>query len=127
MATWRWPGRSPTAQAEFALRVKDVPDDAQSHLLRGLALAYLGRGTEAMVVADRGLALSTKDIGFNGAYFRLVHARILMLAGAHDRAVAALAKLVEQPFYVTRAWLRIDPTFESLRGHAGFQRLVAGA
>jgi hypothetical protein len=30
------------------------------------------------------------------------------------------------PYFLTKAWLRIDPTFDPLRGNPGFQKLVAG-
>jgi len=49
------------------------------------------------------------------------------MSGAQDRAVTELRALVDKPFYVTRAWLRIDPTFDMLRGNASFKQLVGAA
>jgi hypothetical protein len=49
-----------------------------------------------------------------------------MMAGNHDKAVELLAPLVDVPNNLSRAWLRVDPTFDPLRKHPGFQRLVAG-
>ena len=116
-----------TAQIEFALRQKEVPDDAQSYMFRALGLAYAGRGAEAIAEADKGITKSRLDVGFNGMYHRLLRARVLAMSGAQDRAVTELRALVDKPFYVTRAWLRIDPTFDMLRGNASFKQLVGGA
>ena len=38
-----------------------------------------------------------------------------------------LEKLLARPYFVTRAWLRIDPSFAPLRGYPRFQKLVVGA
>jgi hypothetical protein len=35
-----------------------------------------------------------------------------------------LKPLVEVPNNLSKAWLRVDPTFDPLRNHPGFQALV---
>ena len=40
--------------------------------------------------------------------------------------IDALESLLRVPYFVSPGWLRIDPSFASLRGNARFGRLVAG-
>ena len=53
-------------------------------------------------------------------------ARVHMMVGSKDKAVELLKPLVEVPNNLSKAWLRVDPTFDPLRSNPGFQALVAG-
>ena len=46
-----------SARLAFEERIRNTPDDAQSHIFRGLALAYLGRKAEAIAEGEKGVAL----------------------------------------------------------------------
>jgi predicted Zn-dependent protease len=105
--------------------LRAAPGDAQLHVQHALALAYLGRGAEAQALAERGLAMTSDGIYL--PYLRLLHARMLVLVGAHGQAVVELERLLAQPMYVTKAWLRLDPEFAPLRDEQAFRRLVAGS
>jgi hypothetical protein len=50
--------------------------------------------------------------------------RIYLLAGQSERALDMLEPLLDMPYTLTPAWLRIDPMFEPLRKHPRFQKLV---
>ena len=71
------------------------------------------------------MAPITKD-AYSGAYNQHQLARIYILVGEPDKALDQLEPLLKLPYYLTPAWLRIDPTFEPLRSNPRFQRL-AGA
>jgi hypothetical protein len=64
---------------------------------------------------------------YQGYYREWDLARIYVMVGEYDAAVDRLAYLVSIPGYLTPAWLRIDPTWDALRSHPRFQRLLAGA
>lgn len=95
--------------------------------LRGVTLALLGRGAEAIREGERGktLGLKKRD-AYSDPYFDQLLARIYMMSGKPEMAVDVLERILHEPYFLTPAWLRIDPTFAPLRGNARFERLVAG-
>jgi serine/threonine-protein kinase len=118
-----------TASRALVAQLKEVPKDPHRHALLGLALAYAGRGREAMDESARGLTLARADttarMSLNGnAYYTYVSARTALLAGDRDKALALLVEAFELRYFVTPAWLRIDPTWKSLRGDPRFEKLA---
>jgi serine/threonine-protein kinase len=117
-----------SARLGFEELLLDVPDDSQLRVLLGLTLAYMGRKDDAMREGERGVALLpvTKD-AYGGAYNQHQLARIYILVGEPEKALDQLEPLLENPYYLSPAWLRIDPNFDPLRENPRFQRLVAGS
>ena len=115
-----------SARRIVGARLRDQPDDSRLHSVLGVAYAGLGRTREAIQEGRRGVELRpiSKDT-YQGYYREWDLARIYVMVGDYDAAVDRLAYLVSIPGYLTPAWLRIDPTWDSLRGHPRFQRLVA--
>jgi serine/threonine protein kinase/TolB-like protein/Tfp pilus assembly protein PilF len=108
--------------------LKATPDDGQRLVFLGLSLAYLGRRAEAMKAGERAVALTpTSRDGYLGPYIQHQLARIYTVVGEPDKAIDQLEALLKTPYFLSPAWLRIDPNFESLRGNPRFQKLVAGA
>jgi TolB-like protein/Tfp pilus assembly protein PilF/predicted Ser/Thr protein kinase len=108
--------------------LKATPDDGQRRAFLGLVLAYLGRNAEATKEGERAVALlPTARDGYIGPYIQHQLARIYAVVGQPDKAVDQLEALLKTPYFLSPAWLRIDPNFESLRGNPRFQKLVAGA
>jgi eukaryotic-like serine/threonine-protein kinase len=116
-----------SARLAFEEHIRDTPDDAQSHAFRGLALAYLGRKAEAIREGQRGVALlPISQDASNGPYFQHQLARIYLLVGEPEKALDQLEPLLRIPYYLSPGWLRIDPTFDPLRGNPRFRKLVEG-
>jgi TolB-like protein/tetratricopeptide (TPR) repeat protein/tRNA A-37 threonylcarbamoyl transferase component Bud32 len=115
-----------TARAAFEDQLRDAPDDAQLHVLYGLALAYLGRKDLAIAAGEKGLALlpPSKD-AMNGPYFQHQLVRIYLMVGDLEKALDRLEPLLRMPYVLSPGWLRIDPGFEPLKGHPRFERLLS--
>jgi TolB-like protein/tetratricopeptide (TPR) repeat protein len=116
------------ARKAFEEQLRATPEDAQRHVLLGLALAYLGRKEEAIREGERSLALLpvTKD-AIAGPYNQHQLARIYILVGEPEKALDQLEPLLKIPYYLSPGRLKIDPNFDPLRKNPRFQKLVAGA
>ena len=68
---------------------------------------------------------TTKD-SQQGTYLLHQLARIYVLTGEADKAMDILERLLARPYYLSPGWLRIDPTWDSLRGNPRFRKLVEG-
>jgi serine/threonine-protein kinase len=115
-----------SARAGFEARPQ-APDDFQPHLFRGMALARLGRKQEAEAEGERGLALAeaTGDNFGIMAYAHHVLARLYVTTGNHAKALDQLDALFAKPYFISSAWLRIDPSWAPLAGEPRFGRLIA--
>ncbi|MEP6688727.1 MAG: hypothetical protein ABJC36_10290, partial [Gemmatimonadales bacterium] len=117
-----------SARAAFEEQIRAAPQDPGLHAYMGTALAYLGRKANAITESERAVALLpvSKD-GANGPYMQHQLARTYILVGEPEKALDALEPLLKIPYYLTPAWLRIDPAFDPLRSNPRFQRLAAAA
>ena len=106
-------------------QLRAAPNDAQRHVILGLALAYLGRKDEAIREGERGVALDpvSKD-AYIGPYIQHQLVRIYMLVGEPEKALDQLEPLLKIPCYLSPGWLKIDPNFDALRKNPRFQKLV---
>jgi hypothetical protein len=98
--------------------------------LHGVALAYLGRKAEAVREGERAVALT--PLGRNvesmtEAYVQHQLVRIYLLAGEPEKALDRLEPLLRVPYFLSAGWLRVDPTFDPLRGNPRFERLLQAA
>ena len=115
-----------SARMAFEAQLKDFPEEAQLHELRGRALALAGVKDEAVREADLSLRLrETKLDAATGPYVRFQVARIFLRAGDYDRALDLIDELLKaNSTDLTPAWLRIDPSFLPLKGHPRFEKLI---
>ena len=114
-----------TALTELKKQVVQVPNDPQRRLFSGLSLAYLGRKAEAIREGELGdtLAPLSRDKG-NGAYGQHQLIRIYLLTGETDKALNRLEELLKVPYWLSPAWVRIDPTFAGLKGNPRFEAIL---
>jgi eukaryotic-like serine/threonine-protein kinase len=119
-------GLADTARAGFVRTLEGAPNDPQRTVFLALALAYAGRKSEALETARRAeQLLDTVNDDFTMPYLRHVLARVYVFTGERDKAVELLENILARPYFLTRAWLRIDPSFAPLKGYPRFERLVA--
>jgi TolB-like protein/tetratricopeptide (TPR) repeat protein/tRNA A-37 threonylcarbamoyl transferase component Bud32 len=117
------------AEAEAVLKAlaaeRGAGEDADQHSRLGLAYAALGRGDEAVHHAQRSLTLLpiAKD-ALTGTLLVYRLAAVQARVGRNAEAVATLRTLLTLPFYVSPAWLRLDPNFARLQSDPEFRRLA---
>jgi TolB-like protein/tRNA A-37 threonylcarbamoyl transferase component Bud32 len=116
-----------TARMAFEEQIRAAPQDPQLHVLYGLSLAYLGQKSQAIAEGEKGVRLlpMSRDAR-NGAYNQHQLIRIYIMVGEPEKALDLLEPLLRSPYYLSPGWLRIDPSFESLKGNPRFERLLAG-
>jgi tetratricopeptide (TPR) repeat protein len=115
-----------SARIAYEEDLRGEPDDAISHALYGLALAYLDRKGAAVQEGQRaGALMPIARNAEDGPYIQHQLARIYILVGEPEKALDQLESLLKIPYYLSPGWLRIDPNFAPLRTNPRFQRLVA--
>jgi tetratricopeptide (TPR) repeat protein len=115
-----------SARIAFGAVLASAPEDAQSQAELGVALAILGRKSEAIAEVQRAVsAVPMAADGYSGPYYQHLLVRVYLLTGEPDKALDALEPLLKVPYYLSPGWLRIDPAFASLRGNPRFERLIA--
>jgi len=118
------------AREEFEGFVREQPNNVL--IVSGLACAYAGLGNKeaALREGERSLAmLSSIDDAITAPSIEEFFARIEAQVGEADRATSRLEHLLTIPYGpapLTQALLRLDPSWDPLRNHPRFQKLISG-
>ncbi len=113
------------AAALLEAGIRATPDDARFYGSLGIAYAGLGREADAIREGKQALALlPVSKEAWRGAVHVEEMARIYAMIGKRDAAVEQLEYLMSIPFDLAAPGLRLDPTWDSLRDHPRFQKLV---
>jgi tetratricopeptide (TPR) repeat protein len=102
------------------------PTDGQTHALHALMLAFTGKKAEAIAEGKQAVEMSGGGIG-NMHYSMMLLIRTYLAVGEPELAMDQIEDLLQRPYLLTRAWLRIDPTYRSLRGNPRFERILQGS
>jgi len=92
------------ARKAFEEQLRAAPNDAQRHVVFGLALAYLGRKEEAIREGERGVALDpVSKEALRGPYMQHQLVRIYILVGEPEKALDQLEPLLKVPYWLSPA------------------------
>jgi serine/threonine-protein kinase len=114
-----------SARAFLESRVRAQPDEASFHSQLGLVYADLGRKADAVREGETAVRLlPVSREAYRGASLVIAVALIYGKVGKQAEAVERLEYLLSIPSLVSKARLRTDPRWASLRGYPPFERLI---
>jgi tetratricopeptide (TPR) repeat protein len=117
-----------SARVILEAQVRRQPDDPVFHARLGAVDAKLGRGREAIQEGMKAVTLRPiSQDAVDGRMYRINLARILAKAGQADAAVDQLAYLLSVPSWISVPALRVDHSWDPLRGNPRFERLLNGS
>jgi serine/threonine protein kinase/tetratricopeptide (TPR) repeat protein len=119
--------RADAARIFLEKSAEENPGDARFHASLGIAYAYLGRREAAL--REGRLAMSLYPLSrdaFEGTRTILNMAVIDTIVGEYEEAVEQLTVLLSVPSgnVISVPLLKIDPQWDPLRDHPGFERLL---
>lgn len=115
-----------SARIMLEKRAKERPDDPlYAHSLLGIVYAGLGRKEEAVHKGKLGMELwpVSKD-ALEGPLYVFLLAIIYVIVGEYDAALDKIEYLLSIPYDLSVPLLRLDPTWDPLRDHPRFKRLL---
>jgi serine/threonine protein kinase/tetratricopeptide (TPR) repeat protein len=116
-----------SARTILEAQVRAQPEEASFHAQLGLTYGYLHHSADAIREGEEAVRLlPVSREAYRGANLLAALALIYTLAGRQSEAIDRLEYLLSIPSTISRALLRVDPRWASLRVNPRFQKLVAG-
>jgi len=126
-------GDQETAREKFAearkileKRLTTKPEDART--LAVLAQVDAGLGAKELAIKEAQHAVDLMPVSrdvYDGALVLQGLAQVYTWTGEKDKALAVLQTLMQMPGYLTYGYLRVDPSWDPLRGNPRFEQFVA--
>ncbi len=126
-------GDQETARAKFAearkifeARLTTKPEDART--LAVLAQVDAGLGAKELAIKEAQHAVDLMPVSrdvYDGALVLQGLAQVYAWTGEKEKALAVLQTLMGMPGYLTYGYLRVDPSWDPLRGDPRFEKFVA--
>jgi serine/threonine-protein kinase len=114
-----------SAQVVLESKVAEDPEDHRVRSLLGMAYAGQGRKEDAIREGRRAVALCPVSKDAIVGPDRLEElAEILVAVGEYDAALDEIERLLTMPGGITIHSLRLDPSWDAVRTHPRFQRLL---
>ena len=102
-----------------------LPDDSRLYSSLGIVYAGLGMTEEAMAAGSKALAIMNISVdALRGFYRELDMARIHLMIGEYDAAIAKLEFLLQQNGFISVELLKKDPFWDPLRNIDSFKALI---
>ena len=115
------------ARVTLEALVAEDPTEPRYRSALGLALAGLGLDDEAILEGEEGLRLMPIEReAWRGTYRLMQLTQIYAMTGRIDEAIASLERLLAVPSDFSIWSLRLDPSWDPLRGDPRFEALIAG-
>ena len=115
------------ARVTLEALVAEDPTEPRYRSALGLALAGLGLDEEAILEGEEGLRLMPIEReAWRGTYRLMQLTQIYAMTGRIDEAIASLERLLAVPSDFSIWSLRLDPSWDPLRGDPRFEALIAG-
>jgi TolB-like protein/Flp pilus assembly protein TadD len=116
------------ARSRLKQKADEHPDDPWSLSYLGLADAFLGHKADAIAEGRHAVEILpvSKD-GLNGAFFPPNLAMIYAWSGEQDKAIDELVAMIGKPLAPEYGELKLSPTWDPLRGHPRFEKLLEEA
>ena len=103
----------------------ELENDSRIYSSLGIVYAGLGMTEEALEASNTALSIMNITVdALRGVYRELDMARILMMIGEHDDAIAKLEFLLQQNSFISVELLKIDPFWDPLRDIDDFKALI---
>jgi serine/threonine-protein kinase len=113
------------ARSILESKIEERPTDARFHSSLGIAYAGLGRKEDALREGKLAVELLPVSKGaWRGLHRVEALANIYVMVGEYDLAIEQLEYLLSKPGELSIPLLRLDPTWDTLRDHSRFKKLI---